>query len=122
VGLPTAYGVDEPRRFLALPAGPPVRDPVVALGQNAVRRVMDAMEEQPNLMIIDTPPAVPFGDAAAVAPQCDATIVVIDVRKSGLRATRTMITVLTRSGANILGVVLNRSSGGRSRANKYYGT
>jgi capsular exopolysaccharide synthesis family protein len=121
VGLPTAYGVDEPRRFLALPAGPPVRDPVVALGQNAVRRVMDAMDEQPNLVIIDTPPSVPFGDAAAVAPQCDATIVVIDIRKTGMRATRSMITALTRSGANILGVVLNRAGGGRSRAHRYYG-
>jgi Mrp family chromosome partitioning ATPase len=97
-----------------------VRDPVVVLGQNAVRRLIDALDEPPNLVIIDTPPAVPFGDASALAPQCDATIVVIDVRKSGLRATRSMITVLTRSGANILGVVLNRSGAGRSRAHRYY--
>jgi len=120
VGLSPAYAVGEPRRFLVMPSGPPVPDPVVVLSRDSVRRVLEAVDESPNLTIFDTPPAALFGDATAVASQTDVTILILDARKSRLRSTRNVVTTLTRSGANILGIVVNRV--GVPRSGRYYGS
>ena len=120
VGLSPAFAVGEPRRFLVMPSGPPVPDPVVVLGRDSVRRVVEAVDEAPNLTIFDTPPAALFGDATAVASQTDVTILILDARKSRLRSTRGVVTTLTRSGANILGIVVNRV--GVPRTGRYYGS
>ena len=120
VGLSPAFAVGEPRRFLVMPSGPPVPDPVVVLSRDSVQRVLEAVDEAPNLTIFDTPPAALFGDATAVASQTDVTILILDARKSRLRSTRNVVTTLTRSGANILGIVVNRV--GVPRTGRYYGS
>jgi capsular exopolysaccharide synthesis family protein len=118
VGVSAAYSVGEPRRFLVMPSGPPVPDPVVVLSGDAISRILATVDEHPHLTVVDTPPAALFGDATAVAAQCSAAIVIIDARKSRVRATRNVITVLTRSGANIIGLVVNRVSA--PRTGRYY--
>lgn len=120
VGLSPAFAVGEPRRFLVMPSGPPVPDPVVVLSRDSVRRVIEAVDEVPNLTIFDTPPAALFGDATAVASQTDVAILILDARKSRLRSTRSVVTTLTRSGGNILGIVVNRV--GVPRTGRYYGS
>ena len=58
-------------------------------------------------IILDTPPALVFADALVLAAQADAVIL---VARSGMSRTKALLrarNVLMRSGANILGFVLN---------------
>jgi capsular exopolysaccharide synthesis family protein len=100
-----------------LPSGAPVNDPSAVLGARAFRHVLEELKAV-RLVVVDTPPGEPYSDAMAVASQCDATIVVIDIKSSKRRAVRTTIESLERGGANIVGVVVNRTA---ATATRYYG-
>jgi capsular exopolysaccharide synthesis family protein len=113
VGVGPEFAVGEPRRFLAIPSGHPVRDPVATLSGEALARAVSSLDEAPDLTIVDTPPVALFGDALELAAQCDAAILVLDSKTSRVRTTRATISQLNRAGATILGVVLNRANTSR---------
>jgi capsular exopolysaccharide synthesis family protein len=113
VGVSPAYGTGHPRRFLVLPSGSDVRDPVATLSNGALLALDRRFEEPPRLVIFDTPPVGLFADALAVASQCDAVIFVVDAKRSRLRSVQSAMARIERSGAKILGIVVNRVSGGR---------
>ncbi len=92
-----------------LPSGAAVQDASGMLGARSFRHVLDALRAV-RLVVVDTPPANLFADATAVASQCDATIFVLDVKTSRRRAVRQALESLERSGANLIGVVVNRAT------------
>lgn len=92
-----------------LPSGAPVQDPSAILGARAFRHVLDALRAV-RLVVVDTPPGALFADAMAIASQCDATIFVIDVKTSRRRAVRSTLESLERAGANLVGLVVNRTA------------
>jgi capsular exopolysaccharide synthesis family protein len=92
-----------------LPSGAPVQDASGILGARSFRHVLDALRAV-RLVIVDTPPINLFADGLAVASQCDATIVVLDVKTSRRRQVRQAVESLERAGANLIGVVINRAS------------
>jgi tyrosine-protein kinase len=95
-----------------LPSGAPVGDPSGVLGARAFRQVLEGLRSM-RLVVVDTPPAELFADAIAIASQCDATIFVLDMKTSRKRAVRAAIESLRRGGANLVGVVVNRTSAPR---------
>ncbi|HEY7439912.1 MAG TPA: polysaccharide biosynthesis tyrosine autokinase [Acidimicrobiia bacterium] len=92
-----------------LASGKPVDDASGVLGARAFRHVLDSLRAV-RLVIVDTPPAGLFADAMAVASQCDATIFVLDVQTSRRRQVRQTLEALDRAGANMVGVVVNRTT------------
>ncbi len=101
-----------------LPSGAPVQDASAVLGARPFRHVLDSLRAV-RLVVVDTPPAAMFADAMAVASQCDATIFVLDVKTSRRRQVRQSLEALERAGANLVGVVVNRTSSPR-RSSYYY--
>jgi Mrp family chromosome partitioning ATPase len=68
---------------------------------------MAAWKAEYDHIIIDTPPILPFSDALTLATEADGVIL---VARSGVSRTRALLRsreVLLRSGANVLGFVLN---------------
>ena len=118
VGLSRGYVVEAEREMLVLTSGRACPDPVAMLGGDIIHPIIECTGVTPSYAIFDTSPAMLFADALALAPQCDATIFVVDVREAGVRATRNAISMLTNSGANIVGLVLNRDPSVRS--GRYY--
>lgn len=102
-----------------LPSGAPVQDASGVLGARAFRHVLDALRAV-RLVVVDTPPAALFADAMAVASQCDATIFVLDIKTSRRRQVRQSLEALERAGANLVGVVVNRTNA--PRRSSYYET
>lgn len=100
-----------------LPSGAPVHDASGVLGARAFRHVLDALRAV-RLVVVDTPPAALFADAMAIASQCDATIFVLDVKTSRRRQVRQSLEALERAGANLIGVVVNRTTAPKRAA--YY--
>lgn len=101
-----------------LASGAPVQDASAVLGARPFRHVLDSLRAV-RLVVVDTPPAAMFADAMAVASQCDATIFVLDVKTSRRRQVRQTLEALERAGANLVGVVVNRTAAPR-RSSYYY--
>ena len=95
-----------------LASGAPVQDASAVLGARPFRHVLDSLRAV-RLVVVDTPPAAMFADAMAVASQCDATIFVLDVKTSRRRQVRQTLEALERAGANLVGVVVNRTASPR---------
>jgi capsular exopolysaccharide synthesis family protein len=91
-----------------IPSGSVVNDAVGVLGGRAFRHVLDSLEFA-DVVIVDTPPGSVYADALAVAAQCDATLLVLDAKSTRRRAARTLIDSLERTGATLIGVVVNNA-------------
>jgi len=91
-----------------IPSGSPVNDTVGVLGGRAFRHVLDSLDTA-ELVVVDTPPGAVYADALAVSAQCDATLLILDARSTRRRAARTMIDSLERTGATVIGVVVNNA-------------
>jgi capsular exopolysaccharide synthesis family protein len=100
-----------------LPSGSPSKDPASALSGNGFHRLLESLEGPHRLVVVDSPPARLFADALNVSAQCDATIFVVDLKTSRRRAVRRSVDAFQRSGAKVLGVVVNRVT---ARRTDYY--
>jgi len=100
------HDVSGPPNLRLMPSGSPVSDTAGMLGGGALRHLLDTMIDL-DLVVVDTPPGAAYADALAVASQCDATLVVLDARSTRRRPTKALIAALERTGANLVGVVVN---------------
>lgn len=88
-------------RFIA--AGSEVDDPMSLLTAGSLRPVLESVEGE--LIVVDLPAALRHGDAVAVAPATDATLVVIDPRRTRRRDLADLVRQLRLVGAHVAGVV-----------------
>jgi len=90
-----------------VPAGFRPSGPTEILASLKMQQLMTAWRTEYDHVIVDTPPMLPFADALVLAARADGVILVtrsgVSRRKALMRARE----VLTRSGANVLGFVLN---------------
>jgi polysaccharide biosynthesis transport protein len=94
-----------------IPAGIRQTDPTGVLDSTRIIELMTAWRAEYDHIIIDTPPALLFADALVLAAQADAVILVARHGISNTKALLRTRNVLVRSGANILGFVLNAVPG-----------
>ncbi len=104
----TLHRVDGIPNLKLIPSGSAVNDTVGVLGGRAFRHVLDSLDSA-ELVVVDTPPGAVYADALAVAAQCDATLLVLDAKSTRRRAARTLIDSLERTGATLIGVVVNNA-------------
>jgi succinoglycan biosynthesis transport protein ExoP len=102
------HRVDGIPNLKLIPSGSAVNDTVGVLGGRAFRHVLDSLDSA-ELVVVDTPPGAVYADALAVAAQCDATLLVLDAKSTRRRAARTLIDSLERTGATLIGVVVNNA-------------
>lgn len=102
----TLHRVEGHANLHLMPSGAPVADTVAALGGRAFRTMLETLDGA-ELIIVDTPPGAGYADALAVAAQCDAALLVLDAETTRRRTTKQFIEALDRTGASLIGVVLN---------------
>ena len=90
-----------------LPAGPAPSNPSELLGSRLSRELFATVREQFDVVVIDTPPAVPVTDPAVLATIADATVVVARAGRTKKSQLDTALTILDRVEAPVLGMVLN---------------
>jgi capsular exopolysaccharide synthesis family protein len=83
-------------------------NPAEQLGSQRMQAVLGLLRQNADLVIFDSPPLQAVADAAVVSAFTDATLLVIDAEHSRRRHVRMATATLTRAGARVLGVVLNR--------------
>ncbi len=89
-----------------LTAGPRPTNPSELLASGGLANLLTAIEERCDLVIIDSPPVLPYTDAAVVASFVDATILVARPRESKLTPLRRALRTLRVVESNVAGVVL----------------
>ena len=107
--------VPDHRNLRLLAAGSPAGDPSSLFTGKTFERLLERLRTL-GLIVVDTPPLSLFADAAAVAQNCDSTIVVVDVRRGRRQELTRMVESLAQVGVVPVGIVLNRAqrSSGRS--------
>lgn len=97
-------------------AGPTPPNPAELLQSDRMRDLLryvlsdEAGSDQRDVVVLDTPPATNFVDAAVLASHADGTILVIDATRSREGPVLQARDGLLHANARIVGVVLNRTS------------
>ena len=91
-----------------LTSGPLPPNPAELLGSQRMRALLERLTSGVDLVIIDSPPVQPVADAPILSSLADATILVIDARRSHWGAVARACDALRHAGASLAGVVLNR--------------
>jgi succinoglycan biosynthesis transport protein ExoP len=103
-----------------LPSGPLPPNPSELLGSQRMRRLLEQIKEDADIIVLDTPPILPVTDAAVLAPQTDGVLVVTYAGRTRQGAARHAVEKLRQVGANLLGVAWNRMSSRGKDGNYYY--
>lgn len=90
-----------------LSAGASVPNPTELLGSERTARLINALSDQADLVLIDTPPVLPVADTLVIARLAGGALLVVD-DDTALDSARAVKDALTRNHAHVLGVVLNR--------------
>jgi capsular exopolysaccharide synthesis family protein len=108
---------DEPNLSL-LTAGQLPSNPAELLGSSTMGRLLDSIAETKDIMVLDSPPIGALTDAAVLANKVDGVVVVVEMGKTRFSDLQHAKEHLERSGAYVLGVVLNKAP--IERSSYYY--
>jgi len=104
-------------------SGPLPPNPSELLASRRLDSLLDGLKTQADVVILDSPPALPVTDACILAAKVDGTMLVVDSSKTRSQALRRAKEALTKSKTRLLGAVLNklkRRGGGYYYYHYYY--
>ena len=94
--------------FYIMFAGVRVPNAVEVLGSKRFKKLLPALRESFDYVIVDAPPLGQVIDCAIMAPELDGVLMVIDSTRNSYKLERRIKQQLEKSGGKILGAVLNR--------------
>jgi capsular exopolysaccharide synthesis family protein len=100
-----------------IPAGDAKRHPAEIVSM-AFPRLVDELQDE--IVLIDTPPMLGVGETTLIATITKAVLLVIDARHRDPAEVEAVLNELRRTGADVLGAVINKSHVSRSRRRSYY--
>lgn len=95
-------------------SGPKPPNPSELLLADRTGEIIRALQTQCDVLLIDSPPALPVTDAAAISSQVDATMMVVNAGMTGRRDLHRAVETFRRLNAPLLGTVVNGVSRDRS--------
>jgi polysaccharide biosynthesis transport protein len=96
-------------------------NPTELLGSEKMDLILKKLEDDADIIIIDTPPTLPVSDTMALANKVDGVLLVIRPGITTLTAARQALMDLRRVNARIIGIVLNNIDLRKSGYKYYYG-
>jgi succinoglycan biosynthesis transport protein ExoP len=91
-----------------IPAGARAPNPIDLLGSPQMRRLVKALSQSYDLVILDTPPVLAVSDALVMVRHVDATVFLIRWEKTRRQAAMSGLKLALEAGANLAGVVLSQ--------------
>jgi len=91
-----------------LPSGTLPPNPAELLGSEGMKRLLARLEEEADVVILDTPPALAVADASILASHSPGVLLVVGAGKTRSEACRQGKEALAKAGGRLLGVVLNK--------------
>ena len=109
------------RKLLVLPAGPRVADPGEVVASRRFGEVIRELQsDDVDVVIVDTPALLEVSDAAAMASQVEALIVIVDITKAHQMVLQEMRDILAPLPCKQLGAILVKTKRSRSSGYGYY--
>jgi capsular exopolysaccharide synthesis family protein len=108
-------------RLKVITSGPIPPNPAELLSSNEMRHLLEELSAKYKHVIIDSPPAISFTDAAIISTLVDGVVLVAMANKSSMHLMRQFKQRVHNMGARIYGVVLNGIRAG-SVEYDYYGS
>jgi capsular exopolysaccharide synthesis family protein len=105
-------------RVVCSGATPP--NPSEMLGSAAMDRAIEALKQQADVIILDTPPVRSVTDATILSGLADGVVLVVEQGRTGLAAVLRSRDTLSGVRANLLGIVLNKVSKQSTEDYYYY--
>lgn len=105
-------------RLYILPIGAYPTNPTELLGKERMPQMLEELKKVFDYVIVDTPPLGLVIDAAVIAKQCDASMLVLAAGHSSRGFTKNVVSQLKTANPNFLGVVLNKVD---MKNSSYYG-
>jgi capsular exopolysaccharide synthesis family protein len=102
-----------------LTSGPIPPNPSEILGSHRMASLIESLTQLADMVIFDSPPVLAVTDAAVLGRQVDGVVLVADARQTREQVLARAVSELQNTGANLLGVVLNRLDS-RSGGYDYY--
>jgi non-specific protein-tyrosine kinase len=99
--------VEGVERLAVLASGPLPPNPSELLASRRTADVLAALAGGADVVLVDSPPVLPVTDAAVLAGQVDATVLVATVGDTTRREVARAVEVLRQVGAPLVGTVLN---------------
>jgi capsular exopolysaccharide synthesis family protein len=90
-----------------IPAGRPRRHPADIVAAD-VPRLLSSLHGSERTLIIDCPPLSGVAETRILVAEADAVVLVVDARKFNPERIEQSLVVLRATGANVVGIVLNR--------------
>lgn len=100
-----------------MPAGQVPANPAELLGSDEMCRLLEKIGHRFDHIIIDSPPAISFTDAAILSTLVDGVLIVVRESKSSRKMVSRVKQQLLDLGANIYGIILNDA---RTNPSDYY--
>jgi polysaccharide biosynthesis transport protein len=116
-GTIMATGTDD---LAVITSGKRPPNPSELLASEKMVMLLNQLNQDYELIVVDSPPVLAVTDATVLAPRLDGVILVIRPGETKVEAARQAVQQLQRVNANILGVVLNGVDPRSSRYGYYY--
>lgn len=107
-GIDSALRSTETSNLYVLPAGRPAFNPPEILGSERLKQVVQLARPRFDVVIFDTPPVLPFTDAAVLGAVADGVVLVVSSGSTDRKAAMAAVVQLRSVGARIVGCVVNR--------------
>lgn len=110
-GIPNAYLV---------PVGREVLNSLQLLNSPQMPKLMEALREQFDILLVDTPPAGAIVDAIDMARYCDGSLIVVSYKRGKQKDIVDIRNMIDKTGCKVLGVVMNNVEFKSLSSRKYY--
>jgi non-specific protein-tyrosine kinase len=96
------------RGLYLLPTGPPVAEPTELLGGGRLAKLLEALAEQADIVLIDSPPVLPVADTLVIGRMVAGAVLVVEARRTPIPDIEKTKDALIRNQTRLLGVVVNK--------------
>lgn len=96
------------RGLYLIPTGGQVSNPTELLGTSRMSRLLETLNEQADVLLLDTPPTLLVADTLVIGRMAAGAILVVEGRRTPVTAVLQAKDALTRNQTRLLGVVLNK--------------
>ncbi len=103
-----------------LPSGPKPQQPAELLASSNMRKILETLKAQFDLIIIDTPPVLSVSDSSILAAQADGVLLVVKAGRTQLKTILEAKARLEQVKATLLGCILTHAHFFTPGYNRYY--
>jgi len=108
-------------RLRVLPGGPIPPNPSELIASQEMERILDALEDQADLVLIDTPAALAVSDVLPLLPSVSGVVIVARLNRTTTAAIRRMQQTIATANGIALGVVATGTAGREGYEGYSYG-